>query len=151
MLLLKIFLFLVYLDNKVDKCTSIDRVNSYIKCIKIYFAISRNSDSKIFLPLKVEVLNPKTWLNFFLYFKYIFFSGRRQQILTLWQWFTSVGTRSVLSLFSLHSLFASISSKSSLNSFSNKASLWIYVYTLRLTLPRKDEIPFDFKVTKGVP
>ena len=149
MLLLKIFLFLVYLDNKVDKCTSIDKVNSYIKCIKIYFAISRNSDSKIFLTLKAEVLNPKTWLNFFVYFKCIFCSGRRQQILTLWQWFTSVGTRSVLSLFSLHSLFASISSKSSLHS--NKASLWIYVYLLRLTLPRKDEIPFDFKVTKGVP
>ena len=132
MLLLKIFLFVVYLDNNVDKYISIDKVNSYIECNTIHLAIFRNSDSKIFLTLKVEVLNPKTWLNFFLYFKCIFCSGRRQQILTLWQWFTSVDTRSVLSLFSLHSLFASISSKSSLHSFSNKPSLWIYLYTLRL-------------------
>ena len=60
MLLLKIFLFLVYLDNKVDKYISIDKVNSYIKCNTIHLAIFRNSDSKIFLTLKVEVLNPKT-------------------------------------------------------------------------------------------
>ena len=60
MLLLKIFLFLVYLDNKVDKYISIDKVNSYIKCFKNNFAIFRNSDSKIFLTFKAEVLNPKT-------------------------------------------------------------------------------------------